>query len=923
MKKIATKITAIFLSFSFLIGLSGCFEINNNTATPSHTHNYVVERVVAPTCEEDGYTVYVCECGQTKKGDYVNKLEHVFDNYVYNNNATESSNGTKTATCSREGCSAVDEVEVWGSQLEDLTLKLVEYGSTDYVIRVPDNYQNRRPLKTAVNDLQALLEEATDIKFEIVKNSLVNGGKYISITDNGLLDSEQQKVIDGLESDSTLYFSLGHNIFLTGGSDYGTAFAIYDFLSDYFGFEPFTESIYTLDKDVYEKNISSFYKINEPDLSQRHLGSWRASYLTQYRFRTVAGQGGYDCAAGLYAYTDDPKYAVVNGINYDKIEILARMHNSLDFIPYEKYGSSHSGWYATDRQNNYLLTGSSPAEVCFTAHGNAEEYQALQNTYFEAMKKMFIQRVEIKNLQKRNLLLFLNSDWNIITIWMEDSEKYCDCEGCNQIVQKYGGYTSSVVIRFTKDLKQKIDDWFNSSEGSLYKIDDFKLRFSVSQKYGDAPVKFNQETGEYEVIYDDLKLGKGYSILLTNSSMLSKMNYEEPYTSQVNGYFIDRFKKWSSMVEHIDLYTYQSNFSECTLFMDSFELYDSEFCKFLVENGVKSWYNECVYSSGWFHLKQYAESKFYWDNSLGMEEIYDRYFSVVFPTVPSEMRNLFEMQKTARKNARDKYLATLEEGEKIKLEAVEIAYLYDEDELKDIIYEYQRVLSLTEEGSEEHYQIMFEMISPLMQIMYLEKERVPVGFNEKHNTNYPVMTSELVRFKALLMDISEKCGEKFGNIIASTHNDKPILQDRFLSSVGYNVAYQTYKRMMIIPQTYDNNTANRILTPTVDLEVGDHRLQWIYLYHRAPFALFDYTDIKMEVISGEDVISITPNQRVIDGGGKILSSLTENFSASEYNGTTKYDYGTLTCIKKGTAVIRFTYTLDGIEYTDTRTINVI
>jgi hypothetical protein len=414
------------------------------------------------------------------------------------------------------------------------------------------------------------------------------------------------------------------------------------------------------------------------------------------------------------------------------------MHNSLDFIPYEKYGRSHSGWYATDRQNNYLLAGSSPAEVCFTAHGDAEEYQALQNTYFEAMKKMFIQRVEIKNLQKRNLLLFLNSDWNIITIWMEDSEKYCDCEGCNQIVQKYGGYTSSVVIRFTKDLKQKIDDWFNSSEGSLYKIDDFKLRFSVSQKYGDAPVKFNQATGEYEVIHDDLKLGKGYSILLTNSSMISKMNYEEPYTSQTNGHFIDRFKKWSSMVEHIDLYTYQSNFSECTLFMDSFELYDSEFCKFLVENGVKSWYNECVYSSGWFHLKQYAESKFYWDNSLSMEEIYDRYFSAVFPTVSSEMRNLFEMQKTARKNARDKYLATLEEGEKIKLDAVEIAYLYDEDELKDIIYEYQRVLSLTEEGSEEHYQIMFEMISPLMQIMYLEKERVPVGFNEKHNTNYPV-----------------------------------------------------------------------------------------------------------------------------------------------------------------------------------------
>ena len=40
-----------------------------------HTHNYT-EEVIEPTCTEMGYTIYMCECGDTYKDNYVEDLEH-------------------------------------------------------------------------------------------------------------------------------------------------------------------------------------------------------------------------------------------------------------------------------------------------------------------------------------------------------------------------------------------------------------------------------------------------------------------------------------------------------------------------------------------------------------------------------------------------------------------------------------------------------------------------------------------------------------------------------------------------------------------------------------------------------------------------------------------------------------------------------
>ena len=43
----------------------------------THSHNYnTLQKVVAPTCSQRGYTVYACSCGETENRDYTDRLPH-------------------------------------------------------------------------------------------------------------------------------------------------------------------------------------------------------------------------------------------------------------------------------------------------------------------------------------------------------------------------------------------------------------------------------------------------------------------------------------------------------------------------------------------------------------------------------------------------------------------------------------------------------------------------------------------------------------------------------------------------------------------------------------------------------------------------------------------------------------------------------
>lgn len=75
-----------------------------------HKHKWKKEKTVAPTCTEQGYTVYKCEynifgigCTATKKADFVSALGHDMSDWIVVK-ATCTTAGEKYKVCQRSGC---------------------------------------------------------------------------------------------------------------------------------------------------------------------------------------------------------------------------------------------------------------------------------------------------------------------------------------------------------------------------------------------------------------------------------------------------------------------------------------------------------------------------------------------------------------------------------------------------------------------------------------------------------------------------------------------------------------------------------------------------------------------------------------------------------------------------------------------------
>ena len=79
---------------------------------------------VAPTCTEQGYTVYICDqdATLTENRDFVDALDHDWGEGVVTKAATCTENGEKTFTCSRDGATKTEVIPAVGHKWDDGTV---------------------------------------------------------------------------------------------------------------------------------------------------------------------------------------------------------------------------------------------------------------------------------------------------------------------------------------------------------------------------------------------------------------------------------------------------------------------------------------------------------------------------------------------------------------------------------------------------------------------------------------------------------------------------------------------------------------------------------------------------------------------------------------------------------------------------------
>lgn len=156
----------IFLLLSVFV----CVACLSLSASGCHTHEYT-SVITAPTCTEQGYTTYTCECGDTYKDDYVNELGHDFTNYTSDNNATYDSDGTKTATCDRNGCEEKDTITDTGSMLESkITFNSLQVDGTTVTGKV----SNDTEIFSFLNEVEVIGNASYSVYKEITCETIIN-----------------------------------------------------------------------------------------------------------------------------------------------------------------------------------------------------------------------------------------------------------------------------------------------------------------------------------------------------------------------------------------------------------------------------------------------------------------------------------------------------------------------------------------------------------------------------------------------------------------------------------------------------------------------------------------------------------------------------------------------------------------------------
>jgi hypothetical protein len=269
-------------------------------------------------------------------------------------------------------------------------------------------------------------------------------------------------------------------------------------------------------------------------------------------------------------------------------------HNTLVWLPAYKYFADHPLWY-----NDFQT------QICMTAHGDEEEYQALVNTVFELMYN------EV-----------MTYDLEIVTWTLMDNWDPCTCSACVE-VDKYYGARSGQLVKFCNTLSDMFEAKFEE-EGIDKQI---SILFFAYYFYTAPP--------KTDVIQCNDNV---YPIIAPYNEMDRAASIYSDKNANIRG-IIDR---WDEICERFAFWIYSINFQSSFVPFDAFTalaenyayfaskdpiyLYDEGFCGQFAEN-----------TPGFTALKEYLSAEVAWDTDVNMSEITSDFFRNYYRDAAEDM----------------------------------------------------------------------------------------------------------------------------------------------------------------------------------------------------------------------------------------------------------------------------------------------
>ena len=464
-------------------------------------------------------------------------------------------------------------------------VNLVSNSSTDYVILVPSNATSEE--KIAADELYVFFFEATGIKLHVVEEKDYTSGKFISVGKTDQLKNNGIVLnVRSITSSGYIIKVVGENVFIAGGTT-GIVFGVYGFLEAQFNYRYYDDGLYTLDKGVKDLKLVNFDEKVVPSFEYREI-----SYGFQNQWITTLKDPMYRWRM----YHNDLMYLGVGG--------TAEWHNFFQAIPKEVYEKDHPEWYSPDG-----------TQLCLT-----------RDT--EGLAKEMAKKVE--NVLDENPTL------EYVHIGMQDTRTWCNCDKCKEVIAKYGGFNSSTYILFMKEVAKNLESWEEKNPTrTVY------LMMFAYHKTQDAPVKYNEETKEYDVVSPDLILPDNVFVLYAPI----EADYYKTFNDSENSSVKISIEGWSKMSKKLLLWIYMENFTDYQLPYWIFNSIQTNM-QMLKDNNTFWCFNQSQWnnsnSSGFSRLKAYVSSRLQWDCTLDVDDLIKEYCDVYFGDASLSMQKLIE-----------------------------------------------------------------------------------------------------------------------------------------------------------------------------------------------------------------------------------------------------------------------------------------
>lgn len=393
--------------------------------------------------------------------------------------------------------------------------------------------------------------------------------KYIVVGDRALFENSGLDMPEG----KTCYVrTYGNQIFIMALNPADYQLAAIAFLRETIGYEAFSDDLV-----IYEKTGAALPTIDFgfiPAFDVRLSGTY------------MSGEAKYEMGFSL-----DVDFGNIDG------EVW---HNSLKYLPYETYAAAHPGWYTGDLDPD---VSGDQRQLCYTAHGNASELQAMKQALFEKLWNA----------------LMANPAWSRITITQEDNHYSCNCSTCT-------GYSkaSVPVILFMNDIDAMLRARFQQENIER----EVQLYFFAYHGYEEAPT-------------DGTKCNPNVGVVIAPITA----DFTKGLSAEVNQSVKTNIENWTNVSDRIYLWLYEMNFWG---YFYPYNTWDSvaDWYKTADGNNVTYIYNEGVWYQGavsaFTKLKIYLDSRMQADVNLDADELIDKFFEYYYGQAGEVMRTLYE-----------------------------------------------------------------------------------------------------------------------------------------------------------------------------------------------------------------------------------------------------------------------------------------